>query len=103
MVTDVVRKGQFETGTVARWIALSCVILALLMTGLEVTHVHSGASLKQHSACAICLSVQANAPAVTFHFVPALLTVAIVLIPYESRDKSTASDLRLFIRPPPSV
>jgi hypothetical protein len=103
MVIDVVRKGQFETGTLVRWVAVSCVLLALLMTGLEATHVHSGASLSQHSACAICLSVHPNTPALTFHFLPALHTLDIVAITQRPRGKSAASELRLFIRPPPSV
>jgi hypothetical protein len=102
MVTDVVRKGQFETGTLIRWIAFSCVLLALLMTGLETTHVHSDASRSQHAACAICLSVHTNAPVLAFHFIPALHTLAIVAVPYQSEGKSAASELRLFIRPPPS-
>jgi hypothetical protein len=99
----MVRKGQFETGTPLRWIAVSCVLLALLMTGLEATHVHSGASLSPHSACAVCLSVHANAPALAFHFLPALHTLDIIAVAQRPRGRSACSELTLFIRPPPSV
>jgi hypothetical protein len=103
LVTDVVRKAQFETGTMMRWIAVSCVLLALLMTGLEAMHVHSDASLARHSACAVCFSVQANAPALAFHFLPALHTLDIVAVAQQAEGKRAAAKLRLFIRPPPSV
>jgi len=99
----VVRKGQFETSSLMRWIALSCLVLALLMTGLETTHLHSGQSLSQHSSCALCLSAHANAPALMFHFLPALHTLDIIAAARPLEGKSAASELRLFIRPPPSV
>jgi len=86
-----------------RWIAFACLLLALLMTGLEATHVHSDSALKQHAACAICFTVQANAPALTFHFLPALHTLEIVAIAPRTEGKSASSELRLFIRPPPSA
>jgi hypothetical protein len=101
---DVVGKSQMATGTLKRFIALSCIFMALVMTGLEARHVHSDAasSSKSHP-CAICISVHANAPAVTFHPLPVLFVVDVVAITFQSEGKSTAPDLQLFIRPPPSV
>ncbi len=97
-------QGQVENVSLKRWVALSCVFLALLLTGLEATHAHSDATVSRNSApCAICLSVHANAPATTFQFLPALYPVATVVAAYPLEAKGTGPELRLFIRPPPSV
>jgi hypothetical protein len=87
-----------------RFMALSCILLALAMTGLEATHTHSDAALSGSSSpCAICISVHANAPALAFHFLPVLCMVETVTIAYQPEGKSAAPELQLFIRPPPSA
>jgi len=99
----VIRAGQFETGQLKRLIALSCILMALVMAGLEATHAHSDAAVSSSRPCAICISVHANAPTVTFQSLPVLYAVDVVAIPFLTDGKSTAPELSLFIRPPPSA
>jgi hypothetical protein len=102
MVLRVNRKGQFEKNSLVRVIALFCVMLALVMTGVEAMHAHSENALSANSApCAICLSAHAKTPTVTVQLLPLIYTVETVAVPYESQGKSAISDLTLFIRPPP--
>lgn len=104
MVLRVVRKGQFETGSLVRVIALVCVLLALVMTGVEALHAHSDNALAGNSSpCAICLSAHAKAPVVAVHFLPEIFTVEVLAVSYQSQGKSAAADLSLFIRPPPAA
>lgn len=84
-----------------RWIAMSCVLLVLLISGVEAAHMHSGAS--SSSSCVICISAHANAPAVVFHPLPVLYAVDVVAIPFQTEGKSTSPELQLFIRPPPAA
>jgi hypothetical protein len=85
-----------------RWIAVSCVLLALLLSGLEATHMHAGAS-SSSNPCAVCISAHANAPAVIFHPLPVVYAVDAVVIPLQTEGKSTSPELQLFIRPPPAA
>jgi hypothetical protein len=102
MVLRVVRKDQFETGSLVRVIALVCVLLALVMTGVEAMHSHSENALSTNSApCAICLSAHVKAPTVTVQLLPLVYTVEEVAVPYKLQGKSAVSVLTLFIRPPP--
>src|ERR1700748_2089916 len=102
MVLRVDRKGQFEKSSLVRVIALFCVLLALVMTGVEAMHAHSESALSTNSApCAICLSAHAKAPTVTVQLLPLVYTVETVAVPYKSQGKSAVSVLTLFIRPPP--
>ena len=104
MVFRVARKGQFETGSLVRVIALVCVLLALVMTGVEALHAHSDNLATGNSApCAICLSAHAKAPVVAVHFLPEIFTVEALAPPYQSQGKSATADLSLFIRPPPAA
>src|SRR5689334_10130975 len=98
-----VSKRQLELGKL-RFVALSCILLALVMTGLEATHTHSDAAISRNSTpCVLCLSAHANAPALTVHVLPVFHAVEAVAVSYESEGKSVVSELRLFIRPPPLV
>jgi hypothetical protein len=90
---------QLET---SRWVAMVCVLLLLVFSGLEATHAHPDAKLPS-SACAICVSVHANAPAITLHPLPTLRPVATVTVPLQTEGKSVAPELALFIRPPPAA
>jgi hypothetical protein len=100
----MVRKAQLESSTLMRWIAMICVLLALVMTGVEATHAHSEAAISRNSTpCAICLSAHAKAPVITVQLLPVIYPVETVAVAYESEGKSTISELSLFIRPPPSV
>jgi hypothetical protein len=98
----MINKNHLSGGSSLRWIALSCVLLALLISGLETTHLHSGASSSSNS-CAVCISAHANAPAVVFHPLPVLYAVDVVAIPFQTEGKSTSPELQLFIRPPPAA
>lgn len=99
----IIRKGQFETSQLKRLIALSCILMALVMAGLEATHAHSDAAVSSSRPCAICISVHANAPTVMFHSLPVLYAVDVIAVPSLAEGKSTAPELALFIRPPPSA
>lgn len=100
----IVRNGQHETSKMMRAIAIICVLLAVFMTGVEAAHAHSDASFTAHSApCAICLSAHATTPSVVVYALPAFHSVEAVALPYEPEGKSAVSELRLFIRPPPSI
>ena len=104
MVLRVVHQGQLENRSLMRWIALVCVLLALVMTGVEATHAHSDAAISRNSApCAICLSAHAKAPTITVQLLPLVYAVETVAVTYESHGKSASADLSLFIRPPPYV
>jgi hypothetical protein len=97
------RIGQLESGSLARLVALGCIVLALFMAGLEAMHAHADAAAvsRNSSPCAVCFSVHANATTITVQFLPQFHTVEAIAIPYQSEGKSTISELRLFIRPPP--
>ena len=86
-----------------RVVALSCIVLALFMSGLEAMHAHSDAAASNNSSpCVICLSIHANAPTVSVQVLPPQFhALEAVAIPYETEGKSAISDLSLFIRPPP--
>lgn len=95
-------KSQPEFSRLMRVVALSCIVLALFMTGLEAMHAHSDAVASNSSPCVICLSIHANAPTVSVQALPPQFhAVEAVAIPYETEGKSAVSDLSLFIRPPP--
>ena len=95
---------QFGTRDMRRWIALCCILFSLLISGLEVTHAHTGANAaRDASSCAICISAHANAPTIVFGSLPVLYAVEIISIPRQSQSRSAAPELALFIRPPPSV
>ena len=100
-----ITKRQFETGKLMRFVALSCIVLALFIAGLEAVHAHTDAASAStnSSPCVICLSVHANTPTVSVQILPDFHTVEAVAIPYLAEGKSAAADLTLFIRPPPSV
>jgi len=96
------RKRQFEAGGLKSSIVLCCLLLVLVFAGIEATHAHADGKISgQSGACAVCITGHASAPAVTFHPLPALRTVAIVAIPALEQDKSIGVELSLFIRPPP--
>jgi hypothetical protein len=87
-----------------RWIAVCCILLALLISGLEATHAHTGATAaRDASSCAICISAHANAPAIVFGSLPVLYAVEIISIPLRSQTTVAAPEHGFFIRPPPAV
>ena len=87
-----------------RGAALACILLVLLMTGVEATHAHSDVvAAKSSSPCAICISVHANAPAVTVYVLPTLSTLETVAVPFGAEGKGIDREISLVIRPPPAV
>src|SRR5258707_1142106 len=81
------------------WLAFSCVLLLLLIAGLETAHTHSGGPANQ---CSLCVTVHATAPTPTLHSLPVFHAIAVIAIPYRTEGKSTSPELTLFIRPPPA-
>jgi hypothetical protein len=98
----VINKDKLAGSSAFRWIALSCVLLVLLISGLEASHMHSGAT-SSSNPCAICISAHANAPTVIVHPLPVLYIVDVVAVPLQTEGKSTSPELKLFIRPPPAA
>lgn len=96
---------KLKIGSIKRCTALACLLLALALSVLEATHVHSSANLigKSGTPCVICACVHASAPVLAFQPSPVLSPVEIVPIPGQRQDKRTANKLKLFIRPPPSA
>lgn len=96
-------KGQLENPRWQRWMALGCMLLILLLAGLEATHAHSDFQpARGSSQCAVCVSVHANAPAVTPQPLPVLFAVEAVAVPFRAEGHSIAAEIAIFIRPPPS-
>jgi hypothetical protein len=94
---------QFGTGTAMRIVALGCIALLLFMAGAEAAHNHGAAEVARNSApCVICVTAHAKTPAITIHLLPVLHAVELIALPPETEGKSTISELRLFIRPPPT-
>jgi hypothetical protein len=101
-VIDLLKAGQFGKSSVRRCTAYACVLLVLLMVGVEAIHAHPDAPhAKASSPCAICISVHANAPAVTFHPLPTLSAVETVAMAFQAQGKGIVKEISLFIRPPP--
>jgi hypothetical protein len=98
----LVHDGQFETGRLRAFVAISCLLLVLVFAGLEAMHAHPDGNLSGQSGhCALCITVHANAPALTFHPLPALRTVAMVALPALDQGQGIGKEISLFIRPPP--
>jgi hypothetical protein len=94
----VIQSHEFEGRTGLSCLALGCVLLVLLIGGLEATHLHADGSGNQ---CSFCITVHATAPAPMLHALPVFYTIARVATPHRVEDKSTSPELTLFIRPPP--
>jgi hypothetical protein len=94
---------QFGAGTAMRIVALGCIALLLFMAGAEAVHNHGNVDVARNSApCVICVTAHAKAPAITIHLLPVLRAVELIAVPPETEGKSAISELRLFIRPPPT-
>ena len=87
-----------------RWVGISCILLVLMMTGLEAMHAHADeASPGATRPCAICISVHSNAPATNVDLLPVLTTLEIVKVSYQNWHTSKPRELKRFIRPPPTL
>lgn len=95
-------RNRCQTGRLLRWTALACVFLVLFLAGVEATHAHSEVSSVRSSPCAICLSVHANAPAITFHLLPSLSALETLVQPSLTQAHGIQTEISLFTRPPPS-
>lgn len=96
-------RNRCQTSLLLRWTALTCVFLVLLVAGVEATHAHSEVASVRSSPCAICLSVHANAPAITFHLLPTLSALETLVQPSLMEAHGIQTEISLFTRPPPSV
>jgi hypothetical protein len=97
----VITNQQRGTSFFKRLTALACISLVLLLAGLEATHAHSDVANVRSSPCAICLSVHANAPAVTLLLMPTLSALATLVTPSLIEGHGIQPEISLFIRPPP--
>lgn len=94
-------KAQFGLIRFQRGITVFCLLLVVLFTAVEAVHTHSDIARHSGAPCLICISAHSNAPALTAHFLPVLVAVASIIVPYEFEAKGIASRLELFTRPPP--
>lgn len=101
----VIRSNQLVAKTsLKRSLALNCILLVLLITGVEAMHAHTVAPRATTSSpCGICLSVHTNAPAVAFHPLPTLSTLETFTVVFQTETRGIAQKLALFIRPPPAL
>ena len=100
----MIRKGQVETGSWQRWMALGCIAGLLVFCVVEATHAHSDARPARNSVpCTVCISGHAKALPISFHTAPLSVAVEIMPIPLVAEGKSIGPELQLFIRPPPAV
>lgn len=98
------QRSQPDIQGLMRPVALVCIVLVLFMSGLEAMHAHADATASRNSSpCVICLSIHANAPAISVHILPQFHAIEAIAIPYQPEGKSAVADLTLFIRPPPAV
>jgi hypothetical protein len=104
-IAIVTQMGKLGARRKQRWIALACLFLAMALSTLEATHVHSSADLVGNSSarCEICAAAHANSPVIAFHPLPVLLPVEIIHVSGPREEKRAANKLKLFIRPPPSA
>ncbi|HEV2988205.1 MAG TPA: hypothetical protein VG759_07175 [Candidatus Angelobacter sp.] len=93
---------QFEGRLLRCWIGGFCLLLVLFFAGVETTHAHSDPHTRSDTLCLICVSAPTQAPAIAIDGLPLLLTLAMVALPSDVREKSLAIRMELFIRPPPS-
>lgn len=96
-------RNRCQPGRLLRWTAFACVFLVLLLAGVEATHAHSEVASVRSSPCAICLSVHANAPAITLHLLPTLSALEALVQPSLMQGHGIQTEISLFTRPPPSV
>lgn len=82
-------KCQVETESLRYWIVVACILLALVMTGVETVHDHTGTASGTSNQCAICISAHATAPAIAFQSLPVLHALENVAVPCRTQGKST--------------
>jgi|SRR5690349_19744162 len=100
----MMHQGRLRPGTWKVWTTFLCLVLVLTFTALESTHSHPDASASGRSgSCAVCISVHANAPALTVHTFQVLLSIERVADPLLVRGNAAAAIISLFIRPPPAA
>jgi H+/Cl- antiporter ClcA len=91
--------------TIQRWIAVVCLLLVLVFTGVEAVHIHSSDANSGSSGtpCLICMSAQARAPVLTANFLPVLCTVGVMVIADTAQGHGVSERLAHFTRPPPAA
>lgn len=98
----LIENNQFEAGRLKRCLVFCGLLLILVFAGIEAMHAHPDGNLSGQSGhCALCITVHANATAVTFHPLPALRAVAMIAVPVLDQGQGVGTELSLFIRPPP--
>ncbi len=91
---------QLRKGKLAQAVSLLCVLLVLLVSGVQATHVHPDSA--KHD-CSLCLVAQAGAIVTAgFHPVPVLVPSRVEAA-IEAQLRSRLVSSSLYIRPPPSV
>ncbi|MGE5324744.1 MAG: hypothetical protein ACM3SW_17895 [Actinomycetota bacterium] len=94
---------QREASFLKRLAALGCISLVLWLAGLEALHAHHEVASVRSTPCAICLSVHANAPAVTLLALPTLAELEILAAPSLIESHGIQREISLFTRPPPAI
>lgn len=86
-----------------RFAAVAAIVLVLVLSGIEATHAHSDVASVSSSPCALCLSIQGNAPAITSHVLPTLSAIETLALPDMAESHGILRELSLYIRPPPAA
>jgi len=96
---------QYGARAFSRWTGAFCLLLVLLFTGLEASHIHSTDAISGTSStpCLICISAHSTAPAVAVHSLTPLWKVGFMATEPEVMGQGISSRLEIFIRPPPAA
>ncbi|HEX5433680.1 MAG TPA: hypothetical protein VFY05_05545, partial [Candidatus Angelobacter sp.] len=97
----VTTNNQGEAIFFKRLAGLLCIALVLWLAGLEALHAHHEVANVRSTPCAICLSVHANAPAITLLALPTLSELEILVAPSLIESYGIQTEISLFTRPPP--
>ena len=93
---------NLQNGNWRRWLAVACVVFAVLLLAAQAMHVDPDDGLSS-GPCPICVSAHTSAPVAVVTAQLLLITIASVLILMEQQAPNAESFLPLFIRPPPSA
>ena len=100
-MVHVTTNNQREASFARRLTALACISLVLWLAGLEALHAHHEVASVRSTPCALCVTVHANAPAITLLALPTLSELEILVAPSLVESHGIQREISLFTRPPP--
>ena len=87
-----------------RFAALVCILLVLLLLGVEAVHSHSlTAGVSTSNICLLCNSAQTTVPVTAMVSQISLIALGTLAVARELKRQPQLAGLEVFIRPPPTV